>query len=194
MLLSEFESVLSASPLTHQNGMVIWLMGLSGAGKSTVAQLLKNELADKGIFSIVLDGDAMRETICKDLGFSPEDRLENVRRVAGIAQLLAKNNVVTICSLITPLHNHQQTVRDIVKTSYFEVFVDCPVTVCEDRDVKGLYKLARQNKIKSFTGISAAFCPPTNPHLILKTSQENPQQSMMQLYNEVIGSVVKTDL
>jgi adenylyl-sulfate kinase len=194
MLFSKLESVLSASPLTYQNGMVIWLMGLSGAGKSTIAQLLKNELADNGIFSIVLDGDTMRETICKDLGFTPEDRLENVRRVAGIAQLLAQNNVVTICSLITPLHNHQQTVRDIVKTNYFEVFVDCPITVCEDRDVKGLYKLARQNKIKRFTGISAAFCPPTNPNLILKTSQANPQQSMLQLYDEVIGTIVKHDL
>ncbi len=194
MLFSELETVLSALPVAHQNGMVIWLMGLSGAGKSTIAQLLKNEMADNGIFSIVLDGDAMRETICRDLGFSPEDRLENVRRVAGIAQLLAQNNVVTICSLITPLHQHQQMARDTIKTGYFEVFVDCPITVCEDRDVKGLYKLARQNKIKSFTGISAAFCPPLHPDLVLKTSLGYPQESTRQLYDEVIGAIVKSGL
>jgi adenylylsulfate kinase len=183
MLFSHPETILLASPLVNQNGMVIWLMGLSGAGKSTIAHLLKSELADNGIFAIVLDGDAMRETICKDLGFTPEDRLENARRVAGVAQMLAQNNVVTICSLITPLPVHQQMVRDTIKTAYFEVFVDCPITVCETRDVKGLYKLARQNKIKTFTGISAAFCPPQNPHLVLKTSQQSPRESVQQLYD-----------
>jgi adenylylsulfate kinase len=189
----ELQTILSAGSVLHQNGMVIWLMGLSGAGKTTIAELLKEKFTNEGIFSIVLDGDTMRDTISKDLGFTPEDRLENVRRVAEIAQMLSLNNVVTICSLITPLPAHQQMVRDTVKATCFEVFVDCPVGVCEERDVKGLYKLARQNKIKSFTGISAPFIAPLNANLVLNTSQENPDESMTRLYNQVI-SFIKYDL
>jgi adenylyl-sulfate kinase len=194
MTFSQLEATMPASPLTNQKGMVIWLMGLSGAGKSTIAQLLKNEMGANGVYSVILDGDAMRETICSDLGFSPEDRLENVRRVAGIAQLLAQNNVVAICSLITPLHEHQQKVRDTVKTPYFEVFVDCPVTVCESRDVKGLYLLARENIVKNFTGISAPFCTPVNPDLVLKTADQNARESMLLLYEQVIDVIAITGL
>ncbi|WP_184542078.1 adenylyl-sulfate kinase [Mucilaginibacter sp. FT3.2] len=194
MLFNQLQAILSAGSVLNQNGMVIWLMGLSGAGKTTIAELLQEKLADEGFFSIVLDGDMMRETISKDLGFTSEDRLENVRRVAEIAQMLAQNNVITICSLITPQPAHQQIVRDTVKAAYFEIFVDCPVEICEKRDVKGLYKLARQNKIKSFTGVSAPFIAPPNAHLVLNTSKEHPEESMTRLYNQVIPFIPGNDL
>jgi adenylylsulfate kinase len=192
MLFNQLQTTLTAGSVLNQNGLVIWLIGLSGAGKSTIAGLLKEKLTDEGFFTIVVDGDAMRETINKDLGFSPEDRLENVRRVAEIAQMLAQNNVVTICPLITPLPAHQQMARDTVRAAYFEVFVDCPVAICEERDVKGLYRLARQNKIKTFTGISAPFISPLHADLVLNSSQEYPHQSMTRLYNRVI-SLIKAD-
>lgn len=161
-------------------------MGLSGAGKSTIAGLLRHKLTGEGIFSVLLDGDTMREGINKNLGFSDEDRLENVRRVAEIADMLAKNNVVAICSLITPLHEHQQMARETVKMTYFEVFVDCPVNVCEQRDVKGLYKKARKNEIKGFTGISAPFISPRQANLVLNTANEEPAESTRLLYREII--------
>jgi adenylyl-sulfate kinase len=194
MLFNQLQTILTAGSVLNQNGVVIWLMGLSGAGKTTIAELLKEKLVDQGLFAMVLDGDTMRETISKDLGFTPEDRLENVRRVAEMAQMLAQNNVVTICSLITPMSAHQQMVRDTIKATYFEIFVDCPVTLCEERDVKGLYKLARQNKIKSFTGISAPFTAPLNAHLVLNTSQENPEESVTRLYNQVISFIINDDV
>ncbi|OOQ59506.1 adenylyl-sulfate kinase [Mucilaginibacter pedocola] len=169
-----------------QNGMVVWLMGLSGAGKSTIARLLKQKLAEEGIFAISLDGDVMREGINKNLGFSDADRLENVRRVAEVANMLANNNVVAICSLITPLHEHQQMARETVNAPYFEVFVDCPIAVCEERDVKGLYQKARKNEIKGFTGISAPFKSPQHANLILHTAAEEPAESVALLYREII--------
>ena len=177
------------SCVLNQKGMVVWLMGLSGAGKSTIAGLLKKKLAGDGIFSVVLDGDTMREGINKNLGFSDSDRLENVRRVAEIANMLAANNVVAICSLITPLHQHQQMARETITMPYFEVFVDCPITVCEQRDVKGLYKKARQNEIKSFTGITAPFKMPLHANLTLYTANQEPAQSVQILYGHITGFI-----
>lgn len=177
------------SSVLNQNGIVVWIMGLSGAGKSTIAGMLKRKLETDGVFSIVLDGDTMREGMNKNLGFSDTDRLENVRRVAEMAQMLAANNVVAICSLITPLHEHQQMARDTIKMPYFEVFVDCPLTVCEERDVKGLYKKARKNQIKGFTGISAPFKSPQHADLVLHTADEEPAQSTQLLYQNIIKMI-----
>lgn len=190
MTTTELQPAYLTSPtLLQQKGMVVWLMGLSGAGKSTIAELLKQKLADDGIFSILLDGDALREGINKNLGFDDSDRLENVRRAAEIANMLAENNIVAICSLITPLHEHQQVVRNTIRMPYFEVFVDCPLTVCEKRDVKGLYKKARQNEIKHFTGISAPFKTPLHADLTLCTADQEPTQSTQALYLHIINSI-----
>lgn len=190
MITTQQQPVFStASSLLQQTGMVVWLMGLSGAGKSTIAGLLKQKLEEDGIFSVLLDGDTLRGGINKNLGFSDSDRLENVRRAAEIANMLAENNVVAICSLITPLHEHQQVVRETVKMPYFEVFVDCPIMVCEQRDVKGLYKKARQNKIKHFTGISASFKAPLHADLRLCTADQEPAQSTESLYVQIIRAI-----
>nr|WP_067053627.1 adenylyl-sulfate kinase [Mucilaginibacter sp. L294] len=186
MLFTQQQSFLTDNSILNQKGLVIWLMGLSGAGKSTIAGLLKERLIENGIFSVVLDGDTMREGINKNLGFTDNDRLENVRRVAEIAQILANNNVVAICSLITPLHEHQQMVRDTVKMPYFEVFVDCPIAICEQRDVKGLYKKARKNEIKNFTGISAPFLSPLHADMVLSTADEEPSESMQLLCDQIL--------
>jgi adenylylsulfate kinase len=186
MLFTQHQSFLTDHSVLNQKGIVIWLMGLSGAGKSTIAGLLKEKLTENGVFSIVLDGDTMREGINKNLGFTDTDRLENVRRVAEMAQMLANNHVVAICSLITPLHEHQQMVRNTIKMPYFEVFVDCPVAVCEQRDVKGLYKKARRNEIKDFTGISAPFLSPLHAEMILNTADEEPSESMLLLYKRIM--------
>ncbi|MCQ6956387.1 adenylyl-sulfate kinase [Mucilaginibacter aquariorum] len=190
MITTQQQPVFSTeSSLLQQTGMVVWLMGLSGAGKSTIAGLLKQKLEVDGIFSVLLDGDTLRGGINKNLGFSDSDRMENVRRAAEIANMLAENNVVAICSLITPLHEHQQVVRETIRMPYFEVFVDCPITVCERRDVKGLYKKARQNEIKHFTGISAPFKTPLHADLRLYTADQEPAQSTQFLYEQIIRAI-----
>lgn len=178
------QPVLSPSVL-NQQGMVIWLLGLSGAGKSTIAGMLKAQLSDKGFFSIILDGDEMRAGLNKDLSFTVEDRLENVRRVAETANMLVGNNVITICSLITPLQEYRDLARERIQGRYFEVFVDCPLAVCEQRDVKGLYKKARENKIKNFTGIGAAFTPSQQSDLVLHTSKFSAEECVSGLYNQI---------
>jgi adenylylsulfate kinase len=170
----------------NQNGFVIWLYGLSGAGKTTISTLLKEKLSLSGYFSIILDGDNLRSGINKDLMFTLDDRLENIRRVAEIAKLLAQNNVITICSLITPLKDYRALAKGILKGQYFEVYIDCPLEVCEKRDVKGLYKLSREKKIKNFTGIDSAFEPSYNSDLVISTVDTTPQQATQTLYDSVI--------
>lgn len=176
-------------PVLNQEGMVIWLLGLSGAGKSTIAGLLKDKLSEKGFFSVILDGDNIRAGLNKDLSFTEEDRLENVRRVAEIANLLSGNKVITICSLITPLQEYRNLAKQIIQEQYFEVFVDCPLRVCEQRDVKGLYKKARENKIKNFTGIGSQFMPSTQSDLVLQTSKCTAEECVNILYQEIYSLI-----
>ncbi|WP_442589721.1 adenylyl-sulfate kinase [Pedobacter sp. AW31-3R] len=168
--------------LPNQKGMVIWMLGLSGAGKSTIANLLKEQLEDNDIFSIRLDGDEMRQGLNKNLGFSMEDRAENIRRAAEAAKILASNGIIVICSFITPLHIHREIAKEILQDFYFEVFVDCPLEVCEQRDVKGLYKLANEHTLKNFTGISSLFEEPAHSHLNLLTATHTPRQCCDHLY------------
>ena len=176
----------AAQDLFFQKGIVIWLTGLSGSGKSTIGQLLEQQLKEDNYFSVILDGDELRKTINKDLGFSEEDRTENIRRAAEIAKLLVKKNVITICSFITPMQKQRTLVQSIIGNDYYEVFVDCPLSVCEYRDVKGLYRKARNNEIKDFTGIGADFEPAEKPWLTLNTGTETPEQSVAILYNHII--------
>jgi adenylylsulfate kinase len=168
----------SKNSLLKQRGIVVWLLGLSGAGKSTIATLLEKVLTANGYFSVLLDGDNLRSGINKNLSFSSEDRAENIRRAAEIAKLLVSNNIITICSFITPLQDHRNLAREIVGEDYFEVFVDCPLNICEERDVKGLYKKARKEGITNFTGISSRFEPSASSHLILTTAFQSPEESV----------------
>ena len=179
-------------PALKQKGVVVWLFGLSGAGKTTISTLLKEKLEQEGFFSIALDGDILRAGINKDLGFNNHDRAENVRRAAEIAKMLAGNNIITICSFITPLNAHRQLAADIIGGQYFEVFLDCPLEICKTRDVKGLYKSADLNLISNFTGVSAKFEPTVSANLIINTNEEQPAQSRDRVFDAIIDQIRTT--
>jgi len=175
--------------LPHQKGMVIWLMGLSGAGKSTISNLFEEQLHESGFFSMQLDGDEMRKGLNYNLGFSMDDRAENIRRAAETAKIIASNGVIVTCSFITPLNAHREIAKNILGDMYFEVFIDCPLHVCEQRDVKGLYEQAHNNTLKNFTGVSSAFERPTDPDLILYTATSTPEQCCNQLHNAIKNKI-----
>lgn len=182
------DQLIANHPLTLiQRGLVIWVFGLSGSGKTTISTLLSEKLKTAGFFSIALDGDVLRTGINKDLGFSESDRSENIRRAAEIAKLMLDNNVITICSFITPLAKQRALAAEIIGEGYFEVFLDCPLNVCKARDVKGLYKKADLNLIQNFTGISAEFEPATNANLVIDTDAEDAVSSMERLFQEIVA-------
>jgi bifunctional enzyme CysN/CysC len=154
------------------SGSVVWLTGLSGAGKSTIATELERELFNIGKHAYVLDGDNVRHGLCSDLGFSPEDRKENIRRVGEVATLFAEAGIICITAFISPYRSDRELVRKMVKAGRFvEVHVDAPLAVCEERDPKGLYAKARANEIKEFTGISAPYEAPLRPEVQLHTDK-----------------------
>ena len=175
--------------LLNQKGMVVWMVGLSGSGKSTLAQQLEKNLFEKGRLTMLLDGDNLRTGINKNLGFSDEDRIENIRRAAEVSKLFAYNGIVTICSLISPTDIVREMARKTIGDKYFEVFVDCPLEVCEKRDVKGLYHKARQGLIKDFTGIDSVFEAPQNADLVIDTSTNTIEESVEKLLKAVLPLV-----
>jgi adenylylsulfate kinase len=173
--------------IIDQEGGVVWLYGMSGAGKTTISKLLKTRLNSQGYAVIILDGDEIRAGINQDLGFSLEDRSENIRRVAEMAKLLAANNILVICALITPMQEYRALVRNIVKENCYQIFINCPVAICEQRDVKGLYKLSREKKIKNFTGIDSGFETGSDADLILNTNRITAEEATQMLYTFVIS-------
>jgi adenylylsulfate kinase len=175
--------------LLNQKGIVVWLFGLSGAGKTTIASLLKEKLENDGFFTVSLDGDVLRAGINNDLSFTENDRSENIRRAAEIARIMLQNDIITICSFITPLEKHRALAAQIIGGHYLEVFVDCPMSVCQARDVKGLYKKAQSSQIPNFTGISSGFELPSNSNLIIYTSLESPMESMERVYKYIVPFV-----
>lgn len=155
---------------------VLWMTGLSGAGKTTLAKLLEKELFKCGYQTIILDGDDLRKGLNKNLGFSKEDRSENIRRTAEVSRLMLNAGVISIVSLISPFQNDRKIAREIIGDDHFtEIFVDAPLEVTEKRDPKGLYKKARAGEISNFTGITSPYEPPTHPDLHLKTDENSPQ-------------------
>jgi len=168
--------------LNGHKGCTVWLTGLSGSGKSTIAVDLEKRLCERGVRAYILDGDNIRHGLNKNLGFSPEDRTENIRRIGEVAKLFTDAGTVTITAFISPYRADRDQVRALMKGGDFiEVHVDCPVEVCEQRDVKGLYKKARAGEIKEFTGISAPYEAPNSPELTIKTSQQSVEESAMQI-------------
>ena len=158
--------------LLGQRGIMIWMTGLSGSGKSTVAIGVERELHKRGILCRILDGDNIRAGINSNLGFSAEDRKENIRRIAEIGKLFVDTGIVTIACFVSPTLELRQMAREIIGPEDFrEVYIATPLEECERRDVKGLYARARKGEVKDFTGISAPFEAPTNPDLSLDTSQ-----------------------
>lgn len=177
--------------LLGQRGLMVWFTGLSGSGKSTVAIALERELHARGILCRILDGDNVRSGINNNLGFSAEDRVENIRRIAEVARLFVDTGIVTIAAFISPSNALREMAAEIIgKDDFVEVYVDTPLSVCEERDVKGLYKKARTGEVKNFTGISAPFEAPEHPALRLDTSKLTIQQSVGKLL-ELIMTMIK---
>ncbi len=160
---------------------VIWLYGLSGAGKTTIALALKNKLEQADQKVVLLDGDVLREGLNKDLGFESKQREENIRRVSEVAKLLCDNGIICICSLITPLQGHRDLSRQILQHRVIHIFVDCPLSECENRDVKGLYAKARSLKITNFTGVSSPFEIPGTVDLKVDTLNCEVDESVNQI-------------
>ncbi|PWU08514.1 MAG: adenylyl-sulfate kinase [Verrucomicrobia bacterium] len=162
----------------HQ-GCVVWLTGLSSSGKSTIATELERELFNLGRHAYVLDGDNIRHGLGKDLGFSPRDRAENIRRIGEVAKLFADAGVICITAFISPYREDRDLVRKLMPSDKFvEVYVNAPLEVCEQRDPKGLYAKARAKEIKEFTGISAPYEPPLRPELELRTDHLTVAESV----------------
>jgi adenylylsulfate kinase len=164
--------------LNGHKAVVIWFTGLSGSGKSTLAHAVEQALYDKGCRTIVLDGDNIRHGLNKNLGFSPEDREENIRRIGEVAKLFTEAGVIAMTAFISPYRADRDKARELLKAGDFiEVYVKCALDVCEERDVKGLYKKARAGEIKEFTGISAPYEEPANPEIVVDTGAETLEES-----------------
>ncbi len=168
--------------LLSQKGVTIWFTGLSACGKSTIAFTLEHALVQRGRMAYVLDGDNVRHGLNKNLGFSAEDRTENIRRIGEVAKLFTDAGIITITSFISPYRADRDAVRTNLNNGEFvEVFVDAPLEVCEERDPKGLYKKARAGELKGFTGIDDPYEAPEKAELILNTAELSPEQSAQKL-------------
>lgn len=166
--------------MVEHPGFVLWFTGLSGSGKTTLAHALLPKLHERGVRIERLDGDVVRQSLTKDLGFSKEDRDKNIERVTFVAKLLSRNNVGVVASFISPYAQTRDYVRREV-TNFVEVFVDAPLEVCEERDVKGMYAQARAGKIQNFTGIDDPYEAPTNPDIHIETHKQTIEESIKQV-------------
>lgn len=173
---------------THQP-LLIWLTGLSGSGKSTIASELETRLnKDFGVHTYLLDGDNIRTGLNKDLGFSSEDREENIRRIGEVAKLMVDAGLVVITAFISPFQRDRDLVRELLPDGQFwEVYVECPIEICEQRDPKGLYQKARQGEIPEFTGISSPYEPPQKPELILNTEKFKLEENVERVVQTLIS-------
>lgn len=177
--------------LLGQRGAVVWFTGLSGSGKSTVSRAVEAALAAQGKFVAVLDGDNVRHGLNKDLGFSPEDRTENIRRIGEVANLFAEANIVVLTAFISPYRSDRDQARQATgKDRFFEVYCAADLDTCESRDPKGLYKKARAGQIPEFTGISAPYEAPDKPELVLDTGKK----SLAQCATEVIELLKRNNI
>jgi adenylylsulfate kinase len=178
--------------LLQQKGKVIWLTGLSGSGKSTIAIQLERRLFESGHFAQVLDGDNIRNGINNNLGFSLEDRQENIRRIAEVAKLYCHSGIVTICTFISPTREIRAFAKNIIGAADFiEIYINAPLEVCEARDVKGLYQKARRGEIREFTGIDSPYEAPETPDLEIRTDLTSLEESVTRVFDSVL-KVIKT--
>jgi adenylyl-sulfate kinase len=162
--------------VADQKGFTLWFTGLSGSGKTALAKIVAQKLRDRGLKVERLDGDIVRQSLTRDLGFSKEDRNKNIERVTFVAKLLTRNDVAVLCSFISPYRERRAKSRQEIG-EFIEVFVECPVEVCAERDVKGLYAKAFAGEIENFTGVSDPYEEPENPEIVCHTAQEAPEQS-----------------
>ena len=190
-----FDRMLSRSDkeeLLKQHSVMIWFTGLSGSGKSTIAIVLERELQKRGLLCRILDGDNIRSGINNNLGFSAEDRIENIRRIAEIGKLFVDTGIITIAAFISPNNDIREMAANIIgKEDFMEIYVSTPIEECERRDVKGLYAKARKGEIKNFTGISAPFEAPQHPALSLDTSKLSVEESVNKLLELILPRVTR---
>lgn len=173
--------------IIKQKGLVIWFTGLSAAGKSTLAMALERKLEKGGYLTEVLDGDKIRNGLNNNLGFSSEDRFENIRRIAEVSKLFCNCGIITISAFISPTVKIRQMARKIIgDKDFFEVYVSTPIDICEKRDNKGLYKKAREGIIKDFTGVTAPYEIPIDPDIIMDTSDKSVEEAVREIYDKVI--------
>lgn len=187
-----FDRILSRvekEKLLNQKGLVIWMTGLSGSGKSTIAIGLEKKLHEHGILTQVLDGDNVRTGFNNNLGFSEEDRIENIRRIAEVSKLFLNCGIVCINCFVSPTREIRTQAKRIIGDDFVEVFVNTPIEECEKRDVKGLYKKARAGEIKDFTGIHTPFEAPTNPDIEIKTIGKRVDESVNELLNHILPKI-----
>lgn len=164
--------------LNAHKGTVIWFTGLSGSGKSTLAHTIEERLHQMDCRTYVFDGDNVRHGLCSDLGFSESDRSENIRRISEMCNLFVDAGVIALTAFISPLHKDRAMVRHLMGDDFLEIYCRCPIEICEQRDVKGLYKKARAGEIKDFTGISAPYDEPQNPDLVIDTDKQSLEDSV----------------
>ncbi len=168
--------------LLNQKGVMIWLTGLPSSGKSTIAFTAEHILVEQGRLAYVLDGDNIRHGLSKNLGFSAEDRAENIRRIGEVGKLFTDAGVITFTSFVSPYKEDREAVRELMADGDFaEIFIDTPVELCEERDPKGLYAKARTGEIPNFTGVSDPYVAPENPELVIKTSECTPEEAAGQI-------------
>ena len=168
--------------LKNQKGCVLWLTGLSGCGKSTIANMLEETLNKKGSHTYLIDGDNIRHGLSRGLGFSEEDRLENIKRVAEVAKLFVDAGIIVIASFISPLRKHRQAAEEIIGADDFiEVFVDTPFHECVKRDAKGWYKKALNGEIEHYTGVDSPYEKPENPDIHIKTGETSPEEGILKI-------------
>ncbi len=178
--------------LLHQHSVMIWFTGLSGSGKSTLAIALERELQNRGLLCRILDGDNIRSGINNNLGFTAEDRVENIRRIAEIGKLFVDTGVITIAAFISPNNELREMASRIIgKENFVEVYISTPIEECEKRDVKGLYAKARRGEIKNFTGISAPFEAPEDAALSIDTSKHSVKESVDMLLDLILPKVTE---
>ncbi len=176
--------------LLNQKGVVVWLTGLSGSGKSTIAQGVENKLHQEGILTKLLDGDNLRTGLNGNLGFSDKDREENIRRVAEVAKLFKETGIITICSFVSPTIKIRNNAKRIIgDVDFMEVYVNTSFEECAKRDVKGLYKKALAGEIKNFTGLDAPFESPSHPCIIIDTTNQSVEESVDKLFNLILERI-----
>jgi adenylylsulfate kinase len=173
-----------------QRAKVIWFTGLSGSGKTTLASLLEKRLFELNYFCQILDGDNVRSGINRNLVFTEEDRVENIRRIAEVSKLFMNCGIILICAFISPTNDIRQMAKEIIgEDDFLEVFIDAPLEICELRDPKGLYKKARAGEIKNFTGISSPFETPDNPFLIVDNTNPNTDNTIREMLQKILPEI-----
>ena len=179
--------------LAEHRGVLLWFTGLSGSGKSTLAHTVEEQLHRMGYRTYVFDGDNVRHGLCSDLGFSEDDRKENIRRISEMCNLFLDAGVIALTAFISPSDEERKKVRQLTGDDYFEIYCDCPIEMCEQRDVKGLYKRARAGEIKDFTGISAPYDIPETPDLVIDTSGKQSLEDSVEQIIEALTNRIQIE-